>query len=166
MEKERLLKSGEYSGENSKKGNQETLNGEVVETRVDTAKGLNFLNENAEVLGMGNVNEDDEGTSRKPGEGVAAGNSSQNKGKAQQGKYLPSVEVMIKQTSEAIEAELLKKVEETERMRKSKKYTNSQLNESVKQIRYLNGILAALKNAAKLAEDFVIGLWKQFVKKA
>lgn len=165
MEKEKQLKSSVYSSENSEKGRVEEVGGELVEAREDIAKGVNFLNEDAEVLGMGNVSEDDEGSGKKPGESFGGGQAAKTQAKVQQVKALPSVEVMIQQTSEAIEAELQKRVEETERMRKSKKYTNNELNESVKQIRHLNSLLIALRNVAKLAEDFVVGLWKQFVKK-
>lgn len=166
MEKEKILKSGHLSADNAERRQAEGANPELVEAREGIAKGLNLLNEDTDVMGMGNVSENDENSGEKPGESFGSGQSANDQAKVAQVKALPSVEVMIKETASAIEAELEKRVEETERMRKSNKYSNSELNDSVKQIRHLNGLLVLLKNAAKLAEDFVVGLWKQFVKKA
>jgi hypothetical protein len=166
MEKERILKSGHLSVDKVENKPLEGAAPELVEAREDIAKGVNLLNEDAEMVGMGNVSENDENSGKKPGESFGAGSASNAQAKVAQVKALPAVEVMIQETAVAIEAELERRVEETERMRKSKKYSNSELNESVKQIRHLNGLLVLLKNAAKLAEDFVVGLWKQFVKKA
>ncbi|MGL5831353.1 MAG: hypothetical protein ACRCZE_04365 [Candidatus Altimarinota bacterium] len=166
MEKDRILKSREVGVENFENKPLDKADAKVVETLEDVAKGVNLLNEDAESLGMGNVSEEDEDNGKKPGENFAGGAVTSAGVKASKVKALPPVEVMIQETAKAIEAELERMVEENERMRKSKKYSNSQLNESVKQIRHLNGLLMVLKNAAKLAEDFIIGLWKQFVKKA
>ena len=77
----------------------------------------------------------------------------------------PSIEVMIKETVEAVRKELKRNEAEMKSMLRNKRIPYYQINDKAKKIRFLNGVLVQLKRAAKLAEEFVIGLWKQYVKK-
>ena len=77
----------------------------------------------------------------------------------------PSVDVMIKQTVEAVQNELKKNEQEMRAMLKNKKTSYYQINNQAQRIRFLNGILLQLSRAARLAEEFIVGLWKQYVKK-
>lgn len=78
-------------------------------------------------------------------------------------KALPSVAVMKEQTITAIEAELARTQEEI-KAALSSKIVPFELNEKVRRARFLNGLLGELKRAVKLAEDFVVNLWKQYVQ--
>jgi hypothetical protein len=77
----------------------------------------------------------------------------------------PSIENMVKQTVMAIEEELKKTEIEVKRLIKNKSSSPHTINEKVIRIRFLNGLLSKLQRAAKLTQDFIVGLWKQYVKK-
>lgn len=77
----------------------------------------------------------------------------------------PPIEQMIQQTVEAIEKELREEEGEMKELIKNKKSDVYEINNKVIRIRFLNGLLIKLKRAAKLTEDFIVGLWKQYVKK-
>jgi hypothetical protein len=66
----------------------------------------------------------------------------------------------------AIKDELKNTESEVEMMIRAKKTSPHALNNKVRRIRFLNDLLGQLKRTAKLAEDFVIGLWKQFSGKS
>lgn len=136
---------------------------EVKEAQQSVSEGLTVLNENAEVLVNGEVTEDE-----KKGKAVYNGGSAANVTKPTSkatSTSAPTIEVMIKETVTAIQDEL--KVREGEVKSLSKKNAQAyEINEAAKRIRFLNGLLYQLNRAAKLAEEFVVGLWKQFVRKA
>lgn len=77
----------------------------------------------------------------------------------------PPIDQMIKQTVEAIEQQLREEEGEMKELIKNKKSAAYEINNKVIRIRFLNGLLSKLKRAAKLTEDFIVGLWKQYVKK-
>lgn len=77
----------------------------------------------------------------------------------------PAISDMIKQTVIAIETELKKNEVEMKSLMRSNKTSFYLINDKAKQIRFLNGILLHLKKAARVAEDFIVGLWKQYVKR-
>lgn len=96
---------------------------------------------------------------------LKAGSQSSGNSSVANVKSLPTIENMIKQTLVAVELQLKIEEEQIKVMIKNKKTTPYQMNEQAKKLRILNGILGKLKNAAKLAEDFVVALWKQYVRK-
>lgn len=77
----------------------------------------------------------------------------------------PSIQEMIKQTVEAIESELKLNEVEMKSLMRNQKTPLYLINDKAKKIRFLNGILSQLKRAAQLAEDFIVGLWKQYVNR-
>ncbi len=79
---------------------------------------------------------------------------------------LPPIEEMIKQTVAAIEIELKQTKEEMTELLKDKKASPYTINDKVKRIRFLTGLMADLRRAAKHAEEFIVSLWKQYVKKS
>lgn len=78
----------------------------------------------------------------------------------------PPISEMIRQTVEAIEMEMAKNEKEMKAMMKNKAFSYYQINDKARQIRFLNGLLSELRRAARLAEDFIVSMWKQYVKKA
>ena len=78
-------------------------------------------------------------------------------------KAIPTVAEMKVQTITAIEEELAKTQQEIKEALSSK-IVPFELNEKVRKARFLNGLLGELRRAVKLAEDFVINLWKQYVQ--
>jgi hypothetical protein len=80
-------------------------------------------------------------------------------------RVLPAIETMIQQTVEAVELQLKFEEKEFKKLLREKQASPYLLNEKIKQIRVLDNLRLKLKKAVKLAEDYVIGLWKQYVKK-
>ena len=135
---------------------------EILETKSNVSEGVNVLSENADEGGV---------FSEQEQKAKNEGSQSRAIGQAQTQihtlvKQLPPVDTMIKETMEAIEAELKKTEAEVRVMRKDKNLSPYVLNDKVKRIRFLNGLMSQLKRAAKMAEDYVVGLWKQYVGKS
>ena len=136
---------------------------EILETKLNVSEGINVLGENA-LEESGNFSEEEKKDRNRGAAGQQRATGQAHS--ATQVKQLPPVEVMIKETVVAIEAELKKTEDEVKLMMKKKGSSPFELNDKVKRIRFLNGVLSQLKKAAKLAEDFVLGLWKQYVSKS
>ncbi|MCC7432741.1 hypothetical protein IT412_04420 [Candidatus Peregrinibacteria bacterium] len=135
-------------------------NDAVIEGAVsEIAEKVDVLGENDENGGFKEEAKGVKDYSLKTG-GQSSGNAS-----VANAKGLPTIENMIKQTVVAVELQLKIEEEQIKVLIKNKKATPYQINEQAKKIRILNGILGKLKNVAKLAEDFVIGLWKQYARK-
>jgi hypothetical protein len=77
----------------------------------------------------------------------------------------PPIEEMIRQTVVAVKDELKKNEKEMKEMLKNRKTPYFVINTQAQKIRFLNNLLNQLKRAAKLAEEFIVGLWKQYVRK-
>lgn len=137
-------------------------NPEVKETVLSVSEGVNSLNENADVFTNGEVAEKNKAIGENNGSSAAIQATTATATAIAQ---LPSVEMMIKQTVEAIENELKTKEKEMKIMSKRKGTKPIDLNKAAIEIRFLNGLLSKLKSAAKQASDFVISLWKQYVGK-
>lgn len=127
------------------------------------------VSEGVNVLSEGQVEEGGafSETEKKPADqGVQSSGGKQKMATGSAVKQLPPVEVMIRQTVEAIESELKNTENEVKAMIKSKKASPQVLNDKVRRIRFLNGLMSQMKKAAKMAEDFIVNLWKQFVGKS
>jgi hypothetical protein len=113
---------------------------------------------------------EDEGTGFKEKEGQDQAQSGSSAASTAQNTtaiaVMPPIEEMIKQTVAAIELELQKTKEEMNILLKDKAASPYTINDKVKRIRFLNGLIADLKRAAKMAEEYIVGLWKQYVKKS
>jgi hypothetical protein len=135
---------------------------EVKEAQQSVSEGLNILGGNTETLPSGEVSEDE-----KKAKGVYSGAvTSAGRGVGEITVVeLPKIEVMIEQTMLAIENELKEKQAEVNVLMK-KNASPYEVNDLVRKIRFLNSLLYRLKRAAKLAEEYVVALWKQFVGKA
>jgi len=136
---------------------------EVVEAQQSVSEGLNLLGENAEILSSGKVSEKERNARDVSNGTVAVGSSTKGDSVIIE---MPKIEVMIEQTVAAIENELKIKGDEVTAMIRNNRSTPYEVNDLVRRIRFLNGLLFQLKRAAKLAEEFITGLWKQFVGKA
>ena len=138
---------------------------EILDTKLNIAGGINQLGESNEDVGVFSEEQkkvgEQSGSTQKDGR-TSATNLSTVK------EALP-VETMIKQTIEAIEVELKNTEEEIRILRKTRDASMFVLNDKVKRVRFLNNLVTMLrdelKRAAKLAEDYVKGLWNQFVNK-
>lgn len=144
---------------------QETLNSslsgpetskEVVEAKESIARNID---QTAEDSAEGQFSENNK---KDSGRYTQAANDNAVKIEANV-KTLPSVSVMKEQTIIAIEEELAKTQQEIKEALSSK-VVPFELNEKVRRARFLNGLLGELKRAVKLAEDFVMNLWKQYVQ--
>lgn len=149
------LKTGKEQGQAGNEGK------EILETKMNVSEGVNVLSENAEEGGVFSEDEQKVKDSAKAGTSTTV-----QKTTHASVKQLPPVDVMIKETVEAIETELKKTEEEVRTMMRNKNSSAYVLNDKVKKIRFLNGLLSELKRAAKMAEEYVVGLWKQFVGKS
>ncbi len=129
---------------------------EVVEAKESIARNID---QTAEDSAEGQFSENNKKDSGKYNQ---AANDNAVKAEARV-KTLPSVSVMKEQTITAIEQELAKTQQEIEQALSSK-VVPFELNEKVRRARFLNGLLGELKRAVKLAEDFVMNLWKQYVQ--
>lgn len=132
--------------------------GKVIST---VNEGIDIAAEGAEDVGVFS-----EKNSSKAGEnkGGASGQARKTLKRAVV-KDLPTIEIMMGQTVTAIKVELNSVEKEIKVMMKSKNKPHL-LNDKVKRARVLAGLLQQLQRAAKVAEDFVIGLWKQFCQKS
>jgi|GEM_PF-5925176 len=131
---------------------------ELKRMAESVSEGVNTLSEGVEEDGVFS----EEG--KKAASDSAAGGKKDYRGSVKVvTKAMPSIEVMIEQTVLAIKEELNTAESEVKQMIKGKKTSPHLLNNKVKRIRFLNDLLGQLKRTAKLAEDFVIGLWKQFL---
>jgi hypothetical protein len=132
---------------------------EIVETKTEVSKGIDQLGENSEegqVIGGKAENAKESG-------GQTA---SQVRSQTTQIRQLPAVDIMIRETLEAIEVELKKTEDEIKILLKTKNASMQILNEKVKRARFLHGLIEGLKKAAKQAEDYIVGLWRQYVAKS
>lgn len=136
---------------------------EVKEAQQSVSEGVNVLGETAEVMTSGVVSENEKKAKDAYNGSVSAGGKADGKAAIM---ALPNIEVMIEQTVTAIENELKVREVEVKVLIRNRNATPYQVNDLVIRIRFLNGLLHQLKRAAKLAEEFVAGLWKQFVGKA
>lgn len=135
---------------------------EIIDTKLNVAGEINLLGEDAEAPGIFSeqnkqVQDQNGGTQKKIG-GVTP--------KVASVSAIPTVDVMIKETLEAIDVELKKTEEEIRILMRTRDASMYVLNDKVKKARFLYGLVLQLKRAAKLAEDYVLGLWKQFVRKS
>lgn len=78
---------------------------------------------------------------------------------------MPSIDEMIRQTVVAVEEELKKNEMEMKAMLRNRNTPYFVINTQAQRIRFLNNLLSKLKRAARLAEEFIVGLWKQYVRK-
>jgi len=134
---------------------------EVLATSQNVVEGLSVLPESSVEAG-GQFAEKKEGQTSQPGS-IAAKTAASFQ--PAQITVLPSIDQMILQTEKAIEDELRKTEVEVKVLLKNKKSSVYDINDKIKRIRFLHGLLAELKKAAKVAEEFIVGLWKEFVKK-
>ncbi len=144
-------------------GVEEQNSPEVVKAQLTVSESLNVLGEDENSIATGEKAENE-----AKDKGVYSG-SGQSGGKSQNVvtvSALPKIDVMISQTVLAIENELKVKEDEVNVLIKKKDAAPYEVNDLVRRIRFLNGLLSELKRAVKLAEDYVISLWKQFVNKA
>lgn len=111
------------------------------------------------------VGQYDENNRAYKGTGLTGAKVSENKPGSTQIYQQPPIEEMIRETVKAIEFELKKNENEMLSMMRDRKISPYLINDKAKKIRFLNGILSQLKRAARLAEDFIVGLWKQYVKR-
>lgn len=130
---------------------------EVVEAKESIARNIDQA---AEEASEGQFSEQNKKDSGKYTSQAANDNAVKIESRV---KALPSVAEMKVQTITAIEAELAKTQQEIKDALASK-IVPFELNEKVRKARFLNGLLGELKRAVKLAEDFVINLWKQYVQ--
>lgn len=135
---------------------------EILETKINVSGNVNVLNEDSEE--GGSFDEKDETVQEQGSGSTTKTQRSQTDGKTAI-KALPSVNTMIQETVAAIEEELTKTEKEIKVLMKDKNPSPFILNDKVKRMRFLNGVLLQLKRAAKVAEEYIIGLWKQFVGK-
>lgn len=160
---DKLLKSGsaqEGLQEGQKpldKGSEQSM--EVKEASLSVSEGVGEIADES-----GQFSEDEK---RDKGTYIQNGASAQAKTSLSSSvKQLPPVETMIQQTVEAIQDELQKTEDEIKALKKDSQAKPYLLNDKVARVRLLNGFLTELKRAARLAEEFVVNLWKQFVKKS
>ncbi len=158
------------TGLESEKTRQETVPASLKEEKVlpevkDTTK---TVIEGVETVGgaeeeggqFGEKQEEDSGQSRFAVSSAKSARSGQTTITS-----VPPIDEMIRQTVEAINMELKQTKEEVNRLI-SKKASPYDINAKVMKIRFLNNLLSELKRAAKLAEEYVVNLWKQYVKKS
>ena len=141
----------------------ETLEGLSTEKQTDQIRSVV---ENAGESAAENSSEDNQPFSEKAKNDYSGNASMVKKPVVKVSTAVPTIDVMIKETVEAVRQELKKNEAEMKTMLRNKKTTYYQINNQAKKIRFLNGILTQLKRAARLAEEFVVGLWRQYVKKS
>ena len=160
----KLLKPGRRQEKLDKSSNKVDSAADLAELQrmaESVSAGVNTLSEGIEEDGV--FSEDGK---KAPGDSTAGGKGDVGRSAKSKIKALPSIEVMIEQTVMAIKNELKNTESEVKMMIRSKKTSPHMLNNKVRRIRFLNDLLGQLKRTAKLAEDFVIGLWKQFSGKS
>lgn len=72
---------------------------------------------------------------------------------------------MVKETENAIKQELEMLEREIKNYKKNQNVSVFDFNNKIKRLRFLNQILYNLKHLFRATEDYIINLWKQFVKK-
>lgn len=76
-----------------------------------------------------------------------------------------TVSQMVKETENAIKQELEMLEREIKNYKKNQNVSVFDFNNKIKRLRFLNQILYNLKHLFRATEDYIINLWKQFVKK-
>lgn len=134
---------------------------EIQKVTTHVSEGLNVAEDAAEEGGVFGENE-----KKKRDDGMPVSTGGTQGSATIKVKQMPPVDVMITETVSAIEKELMKTEDEIKTLLKNKNTPPNELNDKVMRVRSLNGLLMKLKEAAKLAEEFVVGLWKQYVRKS
>lgn len=163
---DRILKPGQHLDAPETQQNQEQPQNredlsQLREMSQTVSEGVNVLSESADEGGVFSEEE-----KKSTDQGSSAQSAAQKAQIAASVKQLPPVEIMIRQTVEAIEMELKNTQDEVKTLMRDKKSSPYALNDKVRRIRFLNGLLSQMKRAAKMAEEFVVNLWKQFVGKS
>jgi hypothetical protein len=161
---ENLLKFGKGNLENrSQEKKTESTEASGTELKAIARQNLEGINAIEESVAESAVPSENE--KKAVGE---QGGAASTATRVQQGasvSAMPPIEEMIQQTVAAIEVELQKTTDEMKLLLKNKASTPYLINDKVRRIRFLNSLISELHRAAKVAEEFVVGLWKQYVRK-
>jgi hypothetical protein len=143
--------------------NKKEDSAEVLETVESVNLGLNVIDENADLLGVGEASDEEHA-----GKESYAGSAPSTTSKQKQAKVYvpPTIDEMIAQTVVAIDHLIYQSIEQHKKLVNNKNAKPIHLNVLIIKIRKLKDLKFQLENATHLAKEFIVNMWNQYVKRA